>query len=88
MVAETSLDRLACALGGRSLLPHILSNVPQMLTNESWQYRQAALNVLAATAEGCSKHMMPMLDEVVTRLLFVILFVCLFTCLFVCLFVY
>ncbi|KAI6650329.1 Importin-5-like [Oopsacas minuta] len=69
VVAETSLDRMACALGGRTLLPHILSNVPQMLSHESWQYRQAALNVLAATAEGCQKHMLPLLDQVVTCVL-------------------
>ena len=31
VAGESGLDRLACALGGKSMLPHILSNVPSML---------------------------------------------------------
>ena len=31
VAGESGLDRLACALGGKSMLPHILSNVPTML---------------------------------------------------------
>ena len=38
IAAESALDRLACALGGKTMLPHILSNVPQMLQNG--QYSQ------------------------------------------------
>ncbi len=31
IVGETSLDRLANALGGKSILPHIISNIPAMM---------------------------------------------------------
>ena len=31
IAGESGLDRLACALGGKAILPHILSNVPTML---------------------------------------------------------
>ena len=31
VAGETSLDRLANALGGKAVLPHIIANVPRML---------------------------------------------------------
>lgn len=31
IAGETSLDRLANALGGKAVLPHIIANIPQML---------------------------------------------------------
>ena len=31
IAGETSLDRLANALGGKAILPHIISNIPSML---------------------------------------------------------
>ncbi len=33
IAGESALDRLACALGGKTMLPHILQNVPQLLSN-------------------------------------------------------
>lgn len=33
IAAESALDRLACGLGGKTMLPHITSNVPQLLAN-------------------------------------------------------
>lgn len=40
VVAESSIDRLACGLGGKIVLPHIISNIPAMLSNTAeWQYR-------------------------------------------------
>ena len=33
VVGESALDRLAVALGGKTMLPHILANVPPMLQN-------------------------------------------------------
>lgn len=32
-VAEAGLDRLACGLGGKAILPTIVSSIPQMLQN-------------------------------------------------------
>lgn len=39
VVAESALDRLACGLGGRTMLPHIIENIPVMLNNPSWKER-------------------------------------------------
>lgn len=36
IASESALDRMACALGGKTMLPHILSNVPQMLQNSQY----------------------------------------------------
>lgn len=39
VMAESALDRLACGLGGKTMLPHILTNVSTMLANPNWKYR-------------------------------------------------
>ena len=39
IAGESGLDRLACALGGKVTLPHILSNVPTMLQVSSLSFR-------------------------------------------------
>ena len=39
VVAESALDRLACGLGGKTILPQIVQNIPNMLQNSNWKYR-------------------------------------------------
>lgn len=39
VVAESALDRLACGLGGKTMLPQIVQNIPTMLNNSDWKYR-------------------------------------------------
>lgn len=39
VVAESALDRLACGLGGKTMLPLIVQNIPTMLSNSDWKYR-------------------------------------------------
>lgn len=39
VVAESALDRLACGLGGKTMLPQIVQNIPSMLNNSDWKYR-------------------------------------------------
>ena len=36
VAGESSLDRLACGLGGKAVLPHIIVTVPQMLQNREF----------------------------------------------------
>ncbi|OWF47177.1 importin-5-like [Mizuhopecten yessoensis] len=67
--AESALDRLACALGGKTTLPHILANIPQMLQNNDWRYRHAALMAISACGEGCHQQMEIMLGNVVEAIL-------------------
>merc|ERR1712150_400654 len=65
IAAESALDRLACALGGKTMLPHILGNIPTMMANPEWKYRHAALMAISACGEGCHKQMEQMLDKIV-----------------------
>ncbi|RNA44474.1 Importin-5, partial [Brachionus plicatilis] len=65
ITGESAMDRLACALGGKTMLPHILTNVNQMLANADWRYRYAGLMTLSSTAEGAHKQMEAYLDQMV-----------------------
>lgn len=65
ITGESAMDRLACALGGKTMLPHILTNVNQMLANSDWRYRYAGLMTLSSTAEGAHKQMEAYLDQMV-----------------------
>nr|CAG4651581.1 EOG090X00U8 [Triops cancriformis] len=69
VVAESALDRLACGLGGKTVLPHVLSNIPTMMSNPNWQYRHAALMAISAVGEGCHKQMEPMLPQIMDGVL-------------------
>lgn len=69
VIAEAALDRLACGLGGKAILPHIVSNIPIMLNNEDWKYRHAALMAISAAGEGCHKQMEALLDNVMQGVL-------------------
>jgi hypothetical protein len=33
ITGESAMDRLACSLGGKTMLPHILTNVNNMLSH-------------------------------------------------------
>ncbi|GAB1601055.1 importin-5-like [Argonauta hians] len=69
IVGENALDRLACALGGKTILPPIVSHIPQMLTNSDWRYRHAALMAISACGEGCHCQMEQMLANIVDTVL-------------------
>lgn len=69
VIAESALDRLACGLGGKAVLPHIINTIPTMLRHSDWQQRHAALMAISAIGEGCHKQMEAMLDDVMTGVL-------------------
>ncbi|CAB3366645.1 Hypothetical predicted protein [Cloeon dipterum] len=69
VVAESALDRLACGLGGKTMLPHIIQNIPPMLGNNDWKYRHAALMAISAVGEGCHKQMESMLPQIMEGVL-------------------
>lgn len=69
VIAESALDRLACGLGGKAVLPHIINTIPTMLRHNDWQQRHAALMAISAIGEGCHKQMEAMLDDVMTGVL-------------------
>lgn len=64
VIAESALDRLACGLGGKAVLPHIITSIPLMLNHADWKQRYAALMAISAIGEGCHKQMETILDDV------------------------
>ncbi|VDO98727.1 unnamed protein product [Soboliphyme baturini] len=69
VVGETSLDRLACCLGGKVFLQPCLQFISPMLSNADWKYRYAGLMALSTIGEGCHRQMETILDKVVDCLL-------------------
>ncbi|KAJ3715385.1 armadillo-type protein [Lentinula raphanica] len=62
---EQSLDRLACAMGGKAILPPSFQYIPSMLANYDWRSRHAGLMAIGAIAEGTGKVMVHELGRVV-----------------------
>ncbi|KAG6865210.1 hypothetical protein C0991_004411 [Blastosporella zonata] len=62
---EQSLDRMACAVGGRAALPPAFQYIPSMLASYDWRVRHAGLMAIAAIAEGTGKVMLEQLGKVV-----------------------
>ncbi|KAM9319984.1 importin-5 [Gastrophryne carolinensis] len=71
VAGESALDRMACGLGGKIVLPMIKEHIMQMLQNPNWKYRHAGLMALSAIGEGCHQQMESILNEMVN---FVLLF--------------
>ncbi|XP_060681846.1 importin-5 [Hemiscyllium ocellatum] len=71
VAGESALDRIACGLGGKVVLPLIKEHIMQMLQNPDWKYRHAGLMALSAIGEGCHQQMEGILNEIVN---FVLLF--------------
>ncbi|PVU97624.1 hypothetical protein BB561_000436 [Smittium simulii] len=63
---EQALDRLACSLGGKQLLPTAFQHIPTMLNAPEWQKRHAALMAISAIAEGSYKIMKGELQNILT----------------------
>lgn len=55
---QECLDRIALALGGKTMVPLAEQALPQLMTDQRWQQRHAALICLAQIAEGCAKVML------------------------------
>lgn len=68
-VGESSLDRLACSLGGKSILPLVINYLPQMLSSPDWKQRHAGLMAVSAVGEGCHKQMEALLGQIVDTVL-------------------
>ncbi|CCM06072.1 uncharacterized protein FIBRA_08319 [Fibroporia radiculosa] len=64
-VYEQSIDRLACALGGKAVLPPAFQYIPAMLASHDWRLRHAGLMAIAAIAEGTNKVMQHELGKII-----------------------
>ncbi|XP_068446299.1 importin-5 [Clinocottus analis] len=69
VAGESALDRMACGLGGKIILPMIKQHIMQMLHNPDWRYRHAGLMALSAIGEGCHQQMEAILQEIVSSVL-------------------
>lgn len=67
-IGETSLDRIACALGGKAVMTHALQCINELLDNENWKCRHAGLCALSTIGEGCKRQMEPLIHEIVNNL--------------------
>ena len=67
--AESGLDRFACALGGKTVLPIVMSQVQVMLGSSDWKQRYAGLMAVSAVGEGCEKQMESILGDIVVPIL-------------------
>ena len=65
LIYDQALDRFACALGGKEVLPPAFQYIPSMLASYDWRQRHAGLMAIAAIAEGTSKIMQIELGKVV-----------------------
>ncbi|KAJ3514366.1 hypothetical protein NMY22_g14756 [Coprinellus aureogranulatus] len=62
---EQSIDRLACALGGKAVLPPAFQYIPGMLASYDWRSRHAGLMAIASIAEGTGRVMQNELGKIV-----------------------
>lgn len=69
LVGEAALDRIACTLGGKTVLPIVLNSLTGMLSSAEWKHRYAALMTVSAIGEGCNKQMSGILQEIVDGVL-------------------
>lgn len=69
VIAESSLDRLACGLGGKMVLPHVMNALPIMLAHSDWKQRYAALMAISSIGEGCHRKMEAILEQIVNGVL-------------------
>ncbi|KAL4079008.1 armadillo-type protein [Scleroderma citrinum] len=65
LIYDHALDRFACAMGGKEVLPPAFQHIPSMLASYDWRQRHAGLMAIAAIAEGTSKIMQIELGKVV-----------------------
>ncbi|KAI8867827.1 ARM repeat-containing protein [Ramicandelaber brevisporus] len=63
--AETSLDRIACALGGKRLVPILFPLIQTLFRSAEWQQRQAGLLAIMVVCEGAHKQLESQLTEIV-----------------------
>ncbi|GAB6024224.1 hypothetical protein CHUAL_008922 [Chamberlinius hualienensis] len=69
VVGESALDRMACGLGGKTVLHQLIAQVSPMLSAPEWQRRHAALMAISSVGEGCHKQMEPLLPQIMDGVL-------------------
>eukprot|EP01087_Luapelamoeba_hula_P021903 TRINITY_DN773_c0_g1_i1.p1 TRINITY_DN773_c0_g1~~TRINITY_DN773_c0_g1_i1.p1 ORF type:complete len:1105 (+),score=203.93 TRINITY_DN773_c0_g1_i1:1361-4675(+) len=64
VVGDECLDRLALALGGKTIAPILFQLVPSMLSHQDWKHRHTGLMAISLVGEGCERFLTPHLKDV------------------------
>ncbi|CAD6187749.1 unnamed protein product [Caenorhabditis auriculariae] len=67
-IGESSLDRIACSLHGKAVLPTILQIVERYLGSADWKMRHAGLRAFSTVGEGCKRTMEPQIEIFVAHI--------------------
>ncbi|KJE88836.1 hypothetical protein CAOG_00415 [Capsaspora owczarzaki ATCC 30864] len=67
IVGEQALDRIAVALGGKTLISAVLAPISQMLQSQDWRHRLGALMAISAIGEGAHGVLKQYLPEILTQ---------------------
>ncbi|CAB3408857.1 unnamed protein product [Caenorhabditis bovis] len=63
VVGESGIDRVACCINSKVLLPVFLPVAEKFLTAGNWKMKHAALRAFSAVGEGCQRAMEPHIDQ-------------------------
>ena len=63
-VGEEALDRLAIAMGGKTMVPVLFEKIQQLIKSADWKHRHAALMAIIQSGEGCEKQMAQNLEQI------------------------
>jgi NAD(P)-dependent dehydrogenase (short-subunit alcohol dehydrogenase family) len=64
-VGEEALDRLAIAMGGKTMVPVLFEQIQQLIKSADWKHRHAALMAISQSGEGCEKQMASNLEQII-----------------------
>jgi len=64
-VGEEALDRLAIAMGGKTMMPILSKQIQEWFPSDDWKQRHAALMAISQSGEGCEAQMAKQLENIV-----------------------
>jgi len=67
-VGDECIDRLALALGGKTIIPVLFAHVGNLLKHQDWRQRHTALMAISNVGEGCEKFLTPHLGDVLNMI--------------------
>ena len=67
-VGEEALDRLAIAMGGKTMVPVLFENIQRLIKSADWKHRHAALMAISQSGEGCEKQMASNLEQILVMI--------------------
>jgi len=66
-VAQTGLDRIACAIDGSEIVSKIFEDdrIPSWISSDNWKFRTVSLMAIASISEGCKNLLILSLDQII-----------------------